>query len=148
MTAGLYNLTPERLMQMTTNGAPHGRSDHTAVWTGSEMLIWGGYYQVSTWVHTWPGGGDVFRTNFFCSDGARYNPAANTWVAISNTNAPAGRSLHTAVWTGKEMIVWGGYNTGNDGGRYNPRWILGRLSPATARPRAGAFTLPCGPERR
>ena len=28
---------------MTTNGAPAARYDHTAVWTGSEMIVWGGY---------------------------------------------------------------------------------------------------------
>jgi hypothetical protein len=31
-----------------------------------------------------------------------------TWTAISTTNAPAARASHTAVWTGSEMIVWGG----------------------------------------
>jgi hypothetical protein len=34
----------------------------------------------------------------------------DTWTATSTTNAPAGRSTHTAVWTGSEMIVWGGWN--------------------------------------
>ncbi len=32
----------------------------------------------------------------------------DTWTATSTTNAPTGRSGHTAVWTGSEMIVWGG----------------------------------------
>src|SRR5437867_7443955 len=32
----------------------------------------------------------------------------NTWTATSTTNAPAARDSHTAVWTGSEMIVWGG----------------------------------------
>ncbi len=32
-----------------------------------------------------------------------------TWTATSTTNAPAARASHTAVWTGSEMIVWGGY---------------------------------------
>ena len=32
----------------------------------------------------------------------------NTWTATSTTNAPAARFRHTAVWTGSEMIVWGG----------------------------------------
>src|SRR5213076_577838 len=33
----------------------------------------------------------------------------DTWTATSTgTNAPAARELHTAVWTGSEMIVWGG----------------------------------------
>jgi hypothetical protein len=27
---------------MTTSGAPAQRALHTAVWTGNEMLIWGG----------------------------------------------------------------------------------------------------------
>jgi hypothetical protein len=27
---------------MTTSGAPGQRALHTAVWTGNEMLIWGG----------------------------------------------------------------------------------------------------------
>ena len=39
--------------------------------------------------------------------GGRYNPSTDSWTATSTTNAPAGR-VHTAVWTGSEMIVWGG----------------------------------------
>src|SRR5436309_12569822 len=34
--------------------------------------------------------------------------ADDTWTATSTTSAPAGRYYHTAVWTGSEMIVWGG----------------------------------------
>ena len=33
----------------------------------------------------------------------------DTWTATSTANAPSGRDGHTAVWTGSEMIVWGGY---------------------------------------
>src|SRR5436309_10016159 len=36
----------------------------------------------------------------------------DTWTATSNTNAPSGRYFHTAVWTGSEMIIWGGQNSG------------------------------------
>jgi hypothetical protein len=32
----------------------------------------------------------------------------DSWTATSTTNAPTGRISHTAVWTGSEMIVWGG----------------------------------------
>ena len=32
----------------------------------------------------------------------------DTWTPTTLTNAPAGRFAHTAVWTGSEMIVWGG----------------------------------------
>ena len=54
----------------------------------------------------------------------------NTWTAISAINATEGRIFHTAVWTGSEMIVFGGDAGGNialnTGGRYEP-WhkILG-----------------------
>src|SRR5206468_4697199 len=48
----------------------------------------------------------------------------DSWTPTSTTNAPTGRYDHTAVWTGTEMIVWGGNHTSvigmNTGGRYNP----------------------------
>jgi hypothetical protein len=33
----------------------------------------------------------------------------NTWTATSTSNGPPGRAYHTSLWTGSEMIVWGGY---------------------------------------
>ena len=37
------------------------------------------------------------------------NPCTDdTWTATSTTNAPGCAIRHTAVWTGSEMIVWGG----------------------------------------
>src|SRR5438132_6611890 len=44
----------------------------------------------------------------------------NTWTPTTLAGAPAARDYHTAVWTGTEMIVWGGDPTTNTGGRYNP----------------------------
>ena len=91
----------------TTANAPLDRAYHTAVWTGSEMIVWGG--------HSFTG---KFNT------GGKYNPDTNSWTAISTTNAPSARTSHTAVWTGSEMIVWGGAGTSNSslktGGKYNP----------------------------
>ena len=87
--------------------APDSREFHTAVWTGSEMIIWGGLNLNSGILNT----------------GARYNPATDSWAALSIVNAPSARVLQTAVWTGSEMIIWGGYNNGVDmdsGGKYNP----------------------------
>src|SRR5258707_2903278 len=31
------------------------------------------------------------------------------WTATNTVGAPSGREAHTAVWTGSEMIVWGGF---------------------------------------
>jgi N-acetylneuraminic acid mutarotase len=89
----------------STIGAPVARVFHTAVWTGSEMIVWGGV-DFSGYLNT----------------GGRYNPTTDSWTATSTASAPAGREIHTAVWTGSEMIIWGGYNGTdlNTGGRYNP----------------------------
>ena len=34
----------------------------------------------------------------------------DSWMATSTTNAPDARYSPTAVWTGIQMIVWGGTN--------------------------------------
>jgi N-acetylneuraminic acid mutarotase len=90
----------------STTNAPSARFRHTAVWTGSEMIVWGGT----------PDGINALNT------GGRYKPSTDSWTATSTTNAPVARFFHTAVWTGNEMIVWGGTNGSplNTGGRYNP----------------------------
>ena len=98
--------TEDTWMGTRFSSIPAGRDSHTAVWTGSEMIVWGGY-DGNAWLNT----------------GSRYNPSTDSWTATSLTNAPEGRGVHTAVWTGTEMIVWGGWNfpdTLNTGGKYNP----------------------------
>ncbi|MDD5223726.1 MAG: hypothetical protein PHE84_07030 [bacterium] len=92
----------------TSTGAnvPSGREYHTAVWTDSEMIVWGGEDV-----------GGVTDT------GGRYNPVTDSWTPTSTgANVPSGREYHTAVWAGTKMIVWGGYGDGllNTGGIYTP----------------------------
>ena len=48
----------------------------------------------------------MFLTVF--NTGGRYDPATDSWRPTSTQNAPSARSGPTAVWTGSEMIVWGG----------------------------------------
>ncbi len=121
-TGGRYNPGTDSWTATSTINAPAARADHTAVWTGSEMIVWGGSKQTCT--------------------GGRYNPGTDSWIATSLTNAPAGRESHTAVWTGSEMIVWGGFCCWppgmilNTGGRYNPgtnSWTATSTSNAPAR---------------
>jgi N-acetylneuraminic acid mutarotase len=97
-TGGRYNPSTDTWTATSTTNAPSGRKFHTAVWTGNEMTVWGGYYYdaIDHWLNT----------------GGRYNPVTDSWVATSTANAPIGRSGHTAVWTGSEMIVWGGSASG------------------------------------
>ncbi len=95
--------------------SPAKRRNHTAVWTGSKMIVWGGYDL------------DGITGSTYYGDGGRYDPRTNTWdtIPLSLTDAPSGRHYHTAVWTGSQMIVWGGQNGGSsfglgNGGRYDP----------------------------
>jgi N-acetylneuraminic acid mutarotase len=149
-TGGRYDPATDTWVATTTNNAPSARFEHTAVWTGSEMIVWGGcggrpcppftntggrYDPASdTWVATTTTNAPSARYNHTAvwtgsemivwggdpNTGGRYNPATDTWVATSTTNAPAPRAVHTAVWTGSEMIVWGGSPLTNTGGRYDP----------------------------
>src|SRR5439155_14342131 len=36
----------------TTSNAPEGRLHHTAVWTGDEMIVWGGILYTNTYTNT------------------------------------------------------------------------------------------------
>src|SRR6266496_2635517 len=89
ITDGANGCTDDTWASMAT--APSGRYSHTAVWTGSEMIIWGGF--------SYPN---------YLNTGGRYNPGTDSWTATNTINAPSARRNHTAVWTGSEMIIWGG----------------------------------------
>ena len=154
-TGGRYNPITDTWIPTSNIEVPNARQDHTAVWTGSKMMIWGGFdgsylntgslydpitnswsvggvdtinapvgrrghtaVWTSTEVIIWGGIDGPLLSNLLDS-GARYNPTSNTWTDTSAINAPSKRSSHTAVWTGIEMVVWGGQNN-NTGGRYNP----------------------------
>jgi N-acetylneuraminic acid mutarotase len=86
---------------------PDPRYGASAVWTGSQMLVWGGLG---------PSASD--------RSGGRYDPATDIWQPISRIGAPSARERASAVWTGSAMIVWGGQESTfvplNTGGRYDP----------------------------
>jgi N-acetylneuraminic acid mutarotase len=119
------------------HGSPAPRAGHTMIWTGTEMIVWGG--TISNGLST--GIDPTFN------DGARFNPATGVWTPLPITNAPAGRYGHGSVWTGTEMIVWGGqgYDTAggpvpqimlNSGARYNPTTNLWTPTSTTNAPTA------------
>jgi N-acetylneuraminic acid mutarotase len=93
-TGGRYDPLTDQWTSMSTTGAPHSRHSPTAVWTGSQMIVWGGISEVTTSVNS----------------GGVYDPALDQWIAATpSSGAPRARYRHTAVWTGSQMIVWGGY---------------------------------------
>ncbi len=87
----------------TVGAPPSPRCGYSAVWTGKELLIFGGTGPVA----------------ILDSVVGSYNPADKTWRKIT---APAGlvhRNYHSALWTGVSMIVWGGFAQGLGGNLTN-----------------------------
>jgi N-acetylneuraminic acid mutarotase len=94
-------------------GSKAAYQENTAVWTGSQMLVWGG-----------------LQGTAFSPGSLAYYPKDDTWTTLPTDGQPSGRGGHVAVWTGTEMIVWGGAGFGvgafdtahpfADGGAYNP----------------------------
>jgi len=112
-TGARLNPLTNRWIPIATTGAPSARFGHTAIWTGREMIVWGGISVVSLFDGL--------------NDGAKYNPETDTWTPISALGQPSARLGHTAIWTGTEMIVWGGVSCLacnnaqlNTGARYDP----------------------------
>ncbi len=113
----------------SANEAPSARSGQSGVWTGQELVIWGGAL------------GTLAGTPQYSATGGWYQPDTDVWTAISPFAAPSARRSHTAVWTGSEMIVWGGFSgTGYlaDGGRFSlTRQSWHGLSASPLAPREG-----------
>ena len=66
-------------------------------------------------------------------------PAGNAWTPVLGASEPLGRWGHTAVWTGSEMLVWGGYSYNSVGYfsdtvlyPYAPALRISRLGPTGA----------------
>ena len=108
-TGAIYNSATNVWSPITVTSAPSARTGHSAIWTGSKMIVWGGN---SSGLNT----------------GGMYDPQNNTWSVTSTANAPVPRYDHTAIWTGSRMIIWGGrigssalYSTSyNTGGIFDP----------------------------
>lgn len=113
-----YDPVIDTWQKLNSNGAPKTKHGHTVIWTGTEMIIWGGFQSSGEQM--------VFPLS---NSGSRYNPSTDSWQPVSIEGAPKARERHSAVWTGTEMIIWGGldgYSEINTGGRYNPaedKWM-------------------------
>jgi hypothetical protein len=51
-TGGRYSPGSDAWVSTTISGAPPGRYQHSAIWTGSRMLVWGGVIALSTRTNT------------------------------------------------------------------------------------------------
>ena len=99
--------------QIPAGPVPTPRTNHTAVWTGDtnkSMLVWGGF------------GLDATPAAVYFADGGVFDFQSSIWAPMSpGGTPPTARSQATAVWTGMNMLVWGGADsTGylNDGAKF------------------------------
>lgn len=76
------------------------RADPLSVWTGTELLVIGGYAWADPSVDATSGLGSPLE------DGFAYNPATDSWRTIATE---AAHHLHARLpwtWTGTELLVW------------------------------------------
>ena len=101
----------------TTGSKPSVRYYHTAILDGSDMVVFGGTLN----------GYSGSRVN----DAYKLDLQTNTWTAISTTGSrPIGRSSHTAVLDGSDMVVFGGYGgSHSDGSFSNNAYVLALPKP-------------------
>jgi N-acetylneuraminic acid mutarotase len=110
-TGGRYDPASDTWTPTSTNLAPAARNQHSAVWTGTEFIVWGGNSSNSTAP---------------LASGGRYSPSNDAWLPTTTNAAPSPRRSHSAIWDGTRMIVWGGESgTGSgaalgDGSAYDP----------------------------
>lgn len=111
------------------------RSQAVIVWTGSQLIVWGG---------------SATNGEHLYGDGAAYDPATNRWQLLPPSPLSP-RDDAAAVWTGREMAVFGGFVDGqgqvasNQAAAYDPssrRWRM--LPAAPLSPRAGAVGADLG----
>ncbi len=86
----------------TLPAAPLAARDGAAsVWTGTELIIWGGTLNANP---------DVPVRD--ARDGAAYNPVTNRWRRLPPSPLSA-RTGSQALWTGKQVVVVGGVPSAN-----------------------------------
>jgi hypothetical protein len=100
-----------------------GRIGAGVVWTGEDMIVWGGVTRS--------------RAIEAVSDGAAFDPATGTWREIAaSPHGVLGGGGRAAVWTGRRAVFWAGnspdgpargavYNPASDRWRVLPRGPLG-----------------------
>lgn len=91
----------------STVNAPEARAGHCAVWTGTEMIVWGGWTDRSVMGST------------FLNTGGKYNPTNDLWTSITTTNAPL-PWYYECFWTGSDLITWATQTSLPFGRKYNP----------------------------
>jgi len=101
----IHSFPADSWSAVSVSNSPSARNGHASVWSGSEMIIWGGEVSGNTYLQT----------------GGSLNPISDTWSEVTPLDAPLARSSSSYIWSGSEMIIWGGVTASgltNSGGAY------------------------------
>lgn len=109
----VWNTSNNTWAQMPISEAPGKRYDEASVWTGTELIVWGGIEKIISQP---------------TATGSIYNLEHNTWRPMTTANSITPRQSPQAHWSGSEMIIWGGAGMGvgrslanfKDGGIFVP----------------------------
>ena len=120
----IYHLCDDSWSPMSTAGVPHAITDTVAqrpigVWTGSELLVWGGFQGA-------PAGYEEGEQVAFAT---RYDAANDSWSDMARDGEPTARDYSAHLWTGQRLLVWGGiaqsgdqsWVNHDDGALYDPK---------------------------
>jgi hypothetical protein len=112
----LFNGVSSALSYPAANTSLDGRNHATVVDTPAGCFIWGGYTAGNAfdadatnhalWTSTW----ETLADEFFNvqAGGTLYNFAGNSWTPLPSAGAPPARAFAHGVWTGQEVLIWGG----------------------------------------
>ena len=92
-----YDPVSDTWTPMASLGAPSPRTEAAAAWTGKQMFLWGGGDPL----------GSVGPDPSLFSGGL-YDPQLDVWQAVTPCGAPSNVQGLRAVWTGAEVVVFGG----------------------------------------
>jgi hypothetical protein len=86
------------------------RAGMTVVSTGQNCFLWGGFRadEAKYLSNTADTLASIRENMSVRNDGAIYSPATDSWQPIATENAPSARAFMHGVWTGQDVLVWGG----------------------------------------
>ena len=84
------------------------RQEASAIWTGTQLIVWGGYRKRDEFATTPNCTSFQYSNDLFFNDGFKYTPATGNYGHINSNSNITPRAYHGAVWTGTEMVIWGG----------------------------------------